>query len=135
MKPGLEIGEHKRISVTVTDDMFPSFGGHVVHPVLSTVAMVHHMEWVGRLVILPYLKDDEEGIGGGISVAHLAPAPDGTVVTFTAEVTEVTSAKVVCQVFAHHDRGRVGEGTLTQFILPKKTIQSRIELMKQPFEV
>lgn len=135
MKPGLKIGNSKTMDVSVTPDMFPVFGGHVVHPVLSTVTMVHYLEWVGRLVILPFLEDGEEGIGGGISVTHRAPAPRGTVVTFTATVIEVLETKVVCRIHADHDRGVIGEGCLTQFILPKADILARIELMQPSCEV
>ncbi|WAH35178.1 thioesterase family protein [Alicyclobacillus dauci] len=129
MKPGLSVGHQERLDVTVTDDMFPAFEGTSLHPTLSTVTMVHYMEWVSRLVILPYLEEGEEGIGGGIAVHHLAPAPEGKTVTFVAETTEVAGNKVVCRVWAEHDRARVGEGTVTQFILPKEKIHERIAAM------
>lgn len=93
--------------------------------------MVHYMEWVGRLVILPYLTTSEEGIGGGIDVKHLAPAPEGSVVQFFAKATYVDENKVICRVWAAHKLAQVGEGTLTQFILPKTDIQSRIQAMRQ----
>lgn len=129
MKPGLHIGYQEQVEITVTDDMFPAFEGKVVHKTLSTVSMVYYMEWVGRLVILPFLEAGEEGIGGGISVEHLAPAPAHKRVIFTAEVTEVTDKKIVCRVFAEHDKARVGEGSLTQYILPKTQIDDRIASM------
>jgi fluoroacetyl-CoA thioesterase len=123
------VGDKTYVDVTVTDDMFPKFEGTIVHETLSTVSMVHYMEWVGRLMILPFREEGEEGIGGGISVNHLAPAPEGKTVTFWAEITEVNGPKVVCRVWAEHDQARVGEGTLTQFILPRKQICERIASM------
>ncbi len=46
MKHGLNIGREETIEIIVTEDMFASFEGEVVHPVYSTVAMTYHMEWV-----------------------------------------------------------------------------------------
>lgn len=130
MRPGLLVGHQETLEMTVTEEMFPAFAGKVVHETMSTVSMVYYMEWVGRLVILPFLEEWEEGIGGGIAVHHLAPAPRGTRVRFTAEVAEVTGAKVVCNVWGEHDQARVGEGQLVQFILEKRTIDERISSMK-----
>lgn len=130
MKPGLQPGRRETMSITVTEDMTASFGGEMVHPVLSTVMMVYYMEWVGRKVILPFLEEGEEGVGGSISVEHRSPAPIGKRVTFTAEALEVKPNKVVCRVTAEHDKAVVGEGTFTQVILPVERIHERIEQMK-----
>jgi predicted thioesterase len=88
------------------------------------------MEWVGRKVILPFLEEGEEGVGGSITVEHRSPAPIGKQVTFIAEATEVKPNKVVCRVVAEHDKAIVGEGTFTQVILPVEKIHRRIEQMK-----
>jgi fluoroacetyl-CoA thioesterase len=130
MKPGLRVGHVEMVEMTVTDDMCPAFMGQVVHRTMSTVTMVYYMEWVARLTILPYLEEGEEGIGGGVSVQHLAPAPVGKTVQFFAEVTEVADRRVVCRVWAEHDKARVGEGEVVQFILPKARIDERIAAMR-----
>lgn len=130
MKPGLHPGHQERITITVTEEMVASFGGKMVHPTLSTVTMVYYMEWAGRKVILPFLEEGEEGVGGQIAVKHCSPAPVGKEVTFIAEATEVKENKVVCQVRAEHDKAVVGEGTFTQVIAPKARIRERIEQMK-----
>ncbi|GAB6934111.1 MAG: thioesterase [Bacillota bacterium] len=129
MKPGLAVGHRETITVTVTEDMCAGFGGKRIHPVLSTVSMVYYLEWAGRKVIEPFLEDEEEGIGAAISVEHRAPAPVGKTVTFTAEAIEVTPKRVVCRVWAMHDKAVVGEGVFTQVILPKARIQERIHAM------
>lgn len=109
--------------------MCPAFQGQVVHRTMSTVTMVYYMEWVARLTILPYLAEGEEGIGGGVSVKHLAPAPVGKTVRFYAEVTDVSDSRVDCRVWAEHDKARIGEGEVVQFILPKAKIDERIRAM------
>ncbi len=130
MKPGLHPGHREQITITVTEEMVASFGGKMVHPTLSTVTMVYYMEWAGRKVILPFLEEEEEGVGGQIAVKHCSPAPVGKKVTFTAEATEVKENKVVCRVWAEHDKAVVGEGTFTQVIAPKARIRERIEQMR-----
>ncbi|MGA8942453.1 MAG: thioesterase family protein [Thermoactinomyces sp.] len=130
MKPGLEPGYKETMVVVVKEDMVASFGGQMVHPVLSTVSMVYYMEWTGRKVILPFLEDDEEGVGASIDIRHLAPAPVGKTVLFVATVKVATPKKVVCNVMAEHDRAIVGEGEFVQVIVPKEKLKESIERMK-----
>jgi fluoroacetyl-CoA thioesterase len=130
MKDGLREGHRETMAVTVTPDMTAAFGGEEVHPTLSTVSMIYYMEWVGRRIILPFLEEGEEGVGGSISVRHLAPAPVGKKVTFMAEVVRVTDREVLCHVRAEHDKAVVGEGSFLQVILPKQKIRDRIEQMR-----
>ncbi|OYD08589.1 thioesterase family protein [Paludifilum halophilum] len=130
MKEGLKPGHRETIEMTVTREMTASFGGEEVHPTLSTVTMVYYMEWAGRRVILPFLEEGEEGVGGSISVKHRAPAPVGKTVIFTAEAVEVKLDKVVCRVRAAHDKSVVGEGRFVQAILPRDQIRRRIEAMR-----
>jgi predicted thioesterase len=130
MKSGLTLGHQETLVITVTKEMAASFGGEMVHATLSTVSMVYYMEWVGRKVILPFLEEDEEGIGGAISVKHCAPAPIGKQITFVATVIDITDRKVVCSVIAKHNRAIVGEAEFTQMILPKAQIIEKIERMK-----
>ncbi|SFT01704.1 thioesterase family protein [Marininema halotolerans] len=130
MKPGLQPGIEEQMVVTVAGEMTASFGGVEIHPVLSTVTMVYYMEWVSRKIILPYLENGEEGVGGAITLEHMAPAPVGKVVTFTSTVVEVTSNRVICEVKAEHDKSLVGEGTFHQVILPVEKLYQRIQEMK-----
>lgn len=129
MKPGLFVGYEERMDIVVTEDMVASFGGEMIHPVLSTVSMIYYMEWVGRKVILPFLDDEEEGIGASIFVEHRSPAPVGKKVTFIATVTRVVPGKVICHVQAKHDQSIVGEGEFVQAIVHKKRIQQKIKAM------
>jgi fluoroacetyl-CoA thioesterase len=131
MKPGLLPGIRETMEVRVTRDMTAAFGGVEVHPVLSTVSMVYYMEWVGRRILLPYLEEHEEGVGGAISVRHRAPAPVGCSVIFTAEVVKVKLNKVICRVQAEHAKAIIGEGEFVQAVLPKRVIKERICKMKQ----
>ena len=131
MKPGLDLGYKETMEIVVSDQMIASFDGEVIHPVLSTVSMVYYMEWVGRKVILPFLEEWEEGVGASINVRHIAPAPVGKKVIFTAEVTLIKPERVACRVRAEHTQSIVGEGEFVQAILSKERIQKHIENMRR----
>lgn len=126
MKPGMEIGQTATITAAVTSDMYATFEGEVVHPAYSTVAMVYHMEWAARQIILPYLQDHEEGIGGAVSVKHRAPTPAGETVSVTATLTELKGNAVITAVEVHNSKKIAGVGEVTQFILPKDEISNKL---------
>ncbi|MDN4075694.1 thioesterase family protein [Fictibacillus terranigra] len=129
MKPGMKIGDTATITAVVTPDMFAQFEGKLVHRAYSTVSMVYHMEWAARQIILPYLEEDEEGIGGGIKASHLAPTPEGMKLEITATLTELKGRAVICKVEVRNEKAAVGEGEVTQYILPKEKISQRLHEM------
>lgn len=122
MKPGLKVGQTAAIQITVSSEMFAQFEGIVVHPTYSTVSMIYHMEWASRKIILPYLEDEEEGMGGAVSAKHVAPAPEGTKLTIIAELIEYDRNIVITKVSVHRDTELIGIGEVKQIILPKTKI-------------
>lgn len=122
MRDGLKAGHTSSIDVIVTPDMFARFEGKLVHPVYSTVSMVYHMEWVSRQIILPFLEDDEEGMGGAVTVKHIAPCVEGARVTVTATVTDLHANTILTNVKAESKGRLIGVGEVKQVILPKVKI-------------
>lgn len=127
MKSGLKVGQLATIEITVTSDMFAQFDGTVVHPAYSTVTMIYHMELVSRKIILPYLEEHEEGMGGAVSAKHLFPSREGTVLTINAIVSKLTKNTVVTEVTVKTDDKLIGIGEVKQVILPKSKIASLLE--------
>lgn len=126
MNYGLELGRQERIEIVVTESMFASFEGEVVHPVYSTVAMTYHMEWVSRKIILPFLEEHEEGMGASVQLKHIAASPVGSVVVLTASIIELWDNFVKTKVIAENQLGIVGKGEVVQVILSKKTIAKKL---------
>ena len=126
MKDGIQIGDTASVTARVIPEMFAQFDGEVVHPVYSTVAMVYHMEWASRKIILPYLEDEEEGMGAAVSLKHIAPTTEGSTVTVTATVTALSNNVVVTKVEAWNEETVIGIGEVKQVILPKKEIEQKI---------
>ncbi|WP_057764702.1 thioesterase family protein [Cytobacillus praedii] len=124
MKQRLKIGDTATVEVIVTPDMFAQFEGEIVHRVFSTVSLVYYMEWASRKIILPILEEHEEGMGGAVSVKHLAPSPEGSRLTITAAVSGLEENIVMTEVSVKHEERLIGTGEVKQFILPKRKIDS-----------
>ena len=127
MKRGMEVGREETIEIIVTEDMFASFEGEVIHPVYSTVAMTYHMEWVSRKIILPFLESHEEGMGASVQIKHLAPSPLGSTVTLTATLVEQCDNIVSTKVVAKNQFGIIGKGEVKQVIMPKEKIAEKLK--------
>lgn len=127
MKPGMESGLTARLDITVTPDMFAQFGGNVVHHAYSTVTMVYHMEWVSRLIILPFLEEDEEGMGAAVSLKHIAPCREGDQLTIKATVEHFEGNIVLTKTEITRHDVLVGVGDVKQVILPKTKIIHLLE--------
>ncbi|MFO1444940.1 thioesterase [Bacillus sp. Bva_UNVM-123] len=127
MKPGLKEGQSASIEVTVTSDMFAQFDGSVVHRAYSTVSMIYHMEWASRLIILPFLEDDEEGMGSAVRVKHLSPSSVGSKLTITAILSELKGNNVKTNVTVKNGEKLVGIGEVKQVILLKNKIARLLE--------
>lgn len=129
MKKGLRIGTEAVVEDVVSEDMRPSFEGQIVHDVYGTVAMVYHMEWAARRVILSFLEDHEEGIGTGVEVRHLQPAPVGATIRAVAVCTAIDGNTVVCDVTVWHGDRQLGAGQVKQRILERQTLHNRFPEM------
>lgn len=126
MKAGLVIGYSSTIETMVTPDMFAQFEGKVVHPAYSTVTMIYHMEWASRQIILPFLDENEEGMGISVSAKHLAPATEGSKLEITATVTKIKEKQIITDVSVIHGSKLIGAGEVIQAILPKSKIESML---------
>ncbi|MDP7070525.1 MAG: hotdog domain-containing protein [Phycisphaerales bacterium] len=118
MRPSLQLGNTAEIVIHVDEGMCPAFDGIVVHRVYSTWSMAHHMELAARKVLAPHLEAGEEGIGGHLSIDHLAPAVVGAAIRVRAEAVELTGDRLICEVTAWEGDTLLGRGRQTQRVLP-----------------
>lgn len=124
MKAGLGPGIEAALTVTVQPEMTPGFAAH---PVYSTYRMARDCEWAARMVILPYLEEDEDGVGAGIRLRHERAAPVGATVVVTARCTAVRGRLVVCRVDVRHGPSRAGWGVVHQLLLPAAELRKALQ--------
>lgn len=129
MKPGLRLGQTAELEITVADNMRAQFGNEVVHELLSTSALVHHIEWVARMTIIDFLETHEEGMGSRVDISHLMMTPVGMKVRLKATITDIRDNKIECEVEASNPRGKIARATVVQAIVQKTWLQNKIREM------
>lgn len=123
----LAVGQRFEFSITVTEAMQAAFEDNVVHALYGSAAMLTHMEWASRQLLLPALEAGEEGVGADMHIQHLAPAGMGTVITIDAIITglhpSATKAQRLTTRCTARDGDRcLGRGTIIQAILPQANL-------------
>ena len=134
MKPGLVPGVAVEFSIVVTPDMAPHFDAQMVHPVYSTWTLVHHLELAGRRVLTPFLEEHEEGVGGGISIQHRAPALIGARVSINATCASFEQGRLVCRVAARTQTREIAVGEFLQVIMPRKKLDTLLRRAAEEIE-
>ena len=107
----ITIGAKNEQTVLVTSEIAISFLGLEAARVLATPEMIRLMEQTCRRMVLPMLDEGHDTVGTHVNVYHLAGAPMGASVRFTAEITGVEGRRVQFKVEAHGEREKIGEGT------------------------
>jgi hypothetical protein len=121
--------EH-RFTVTASD--FPNFKGEVIHPVLSTYTLTREFEWAGRLVLLPLLKEGEQGIGTMVEIFHHAPAFENEEVFIKAiPLPWIEGEELIVELKAFVGNRLVASGKTGQRILPLTVIEKIFNKAKE----
>jgi len=116
-------GEQTRL---VTTENAINFLGMEGARVLSTPHMIGLMEWTCRETVFPLLEAGYDTVGTHVNVAHLAAAPLGMTVTFTAEVLSATDRRVQFRVEAFDEKEKIGEGTHERAIINVAKFATRL---------
>jgi predicted thioesterase len=129
MRNPFQPGATKHYTTVVTADKLAAFPEEgLVHPLYSTFALARDAEWVCRLFVLDMLEPGEQGIGGYVSVRHLAPAKLDSEVHFTATLQQVEGNKISCTYFAEANGTRIAEGEQEQRVLNKARFYASLGL-------
>jgi predicted thioesterase len=76
--------------------------------------------------MLPLLDAGFDTVGTHVDVYHLAAAPVGAVVTFTAEVVAVDGRHIQFRVEAWDETERIGEGTHERAVINVAKFATRL---------
>ena len=88
--------------------------------VLSTPRMILFMERTCRNMMAEVLDDGFATVGMHVNIWHLAAAPEGSTVTYKAELTKVLTRRCEFRVEARMGEKKIGEGTHLRAIVDTK---------------
>jgi predicted thioesterase len=122
----IPIGARAEMKLLVTSESATTFMGADGPRVLSTPHMIGRMELTSRDAVLPFLDAGFDTVGTHVDVYHLAAAPIGAVVTFTAEVTAVDGRRIQFRVEARDEKEKIGEGTHERAVINVAKFATRV---------
>jgi len=126
----IPIGAKGEEKLLVTNENAITFLGPEGPRVLSTPHMIGYMERACRNTVLPYLDPGHDTVGTQVNIAHLAAAPLGMTVTFSAEITGVADRRVQFRVEAWDEKEKIGEGTHERAIINVAKFATRLAAKK-----
>jgi fluoroacetyl-CoA thioesterase len=127
---GIPAGTKGNQTFLVTNENAINFLGMEGARVLSTPHMIGYMERTCRDTVLPLLEPGHDTVGTHVNVAHLAAAPLGMTVRFTAEVLAVDGRRIQFRVEAWDEKEKIGEGTHERTIINIAKFASRLAAKK-----
>ena len=90
----------------------------VMPQVLATGFMVGLFEWTCIQAINPHLDwPDEQTVGIGLNLNHLAATPPGLTVTVAVKLKEVDGRRLVFSIVADDGIDKISEGTHERFVI------------------
>lgn len=96
-------------------------------PVFATPAMAALMENAAMMAVAGHLPAGATTVGTEIGVSHVKASPVGARITASAELVEVDGRRLVFAVRAWDERGTIGEGSHTRFIVDRDRFMSKLE--------
>ena len=122
----IPIGSKGQEKLLVTNENAITFLGTEGARVLSTPHMIGYMERTCRDTALPFLDAGHDTVGTHVNVSHLAAAPLGMTVTFTAEITAVKDRRIEFRVEAWDEKEKIGEGTHERAVINVAKFATRL---------
>lgn len=97
-------------------DTAAHYGSGLVE-VFATPAMIALMENTAMKALLPFLPEGYNSVGTEVNIKHYRATPAGKRVNCDARVISQEGKKVIFEVEAADDKGRIGSGTHTRYII------------------
>ena len=126
-----KIGAKLKDSFEVGNDNAIRFLGEEGPRVLSTPQMILGMERTCRNLVLPMLDAGHDTVGTHVNVSHLAAAPMGATVVFSAELLAVNKNRVEFRVAARTGDRIVGEGTHQRAVVEVRRFAEKVKQENQ----
>ncbi len=123
-KETLQPGLHYEFKFTITENktvpyLYPESPEFQVMPkVLATGFMIGLFEWACIRALIPHLDwPNEQTVGTGVCLSHIAATPPGLIVTVQVTLDKMEGRKLTFSVVAYDDVDKISEGTHERFII------------------
>ncbi len=124
MKENIKAGMEHRVEMTVTaEDTAKSYKSGGLE-VFATPGMIALMECTAFELLK---NEDADSVGTELNVQHLRACLVGTQVWAVAKVVEVNGNWVKFDVAAYDDKGEIGKGTHTRYIIDPVKFMSKLQ--------
>lgn len=125
--PSLQTGITLRLEQTVMPaDSARAFGSGLVD-VFATPAMIALMEKTSLQLVVPFLAVGENTVGTHVDVKHLKATPIGKKVWCDSTLETIEGGKLVFRVEAYDERGLIGSGTHTRYVIDEARFLSQLQ--------
>ena len=113
----LTVGIKGREEILVSETNSARSMGSGTLDVFATPAMIALMEKTAWMSVAPHLEEGWGTVGTLLNVTHDAPTPFGMKVWCESELLEIDGRRLVFQVTAFDEAGKIGEGTHKRVIV------------------
>ena len=94
--------------------------------VLSTPALIWHLEHAACNALADLLETNETSVGVAVDVEHLAATPRGHEVTCVAKIVHVERAQITFQVTAEDEREPIARGVHKRRVVGKERFRDLV---------
>ena len=122
----MEVGLKYESTVVVSPSNTAATLGSGDMDVFATPAMVALMENAAMLAVAAHLPEGSASVGTQMNTSHIKASPLGATITASAELTEVEGRKLTFAVKAWDEKGTIGEGVHTRFVVDRERFLSKL---------
>lgn len=123
----LKAGIIKEITEKVTDKNTAKTMKSGELNVYATPAMIALMEQAAYTSVADELEEGQGSVGTLMNVKHISATPVGMEVIAKSELVEIDGRRLVFQVEAFDERGKIGEGEHERFIVDNVKFQQKAD--------
>lgn len=126
MESNIKEGISSSMKITVTENETANRFGSGTVDVYATPAMIALMENASKSCVDLHLPYGYTTVGTEINIKHMKATPVGMKVKCEAVLTKIEGKRLFFKVDAWDEKGKIGEGTHTRYIINSEEFMRRI---------